>query len=155
MLTPSAVSDASIHRSLYSHREASSAEQDPPDRGRVGDAEQHSGRKQGYALNLSPGGSLACPPLPPDRRGLGSLAPHIGDPGPSDSALAAASSWRRRRPAADRQAAPCTFVGFEYLQLPWRKSVPPQSLLCREEPLLEVRQWLARDMVFRATSVYL
>jgi len=86
---------------------------------------------------------------------LGSLAPHIGDPGPSDSALAAASSWRRRRPAADRQAAPCTFVGFEYLQLPRRKSVPPQSLLCREEPLLEVRQLLARDMVFRATSVYL
>jgi hypothetical protein len=36
-----------------------------------------------------------------------------------------------------------------------RASVPPQSLLCREEPLLEVRQWLARDMVFRATRVYL
>ncbi len=42
------------------------------------------------------------PPLPPDHPGPGSLAPNIGDHGPSDSALAAASGWRLRRPAADR-----------------------------------------------------
>ncbi len=35
-----------------------------PHRGRVGDAEQHIGRKQGYALNISPGGSLAYPHYP-------------------------------------------------------------------------------------------
>ena len=51
--------------------------------------------------------SLACPQLPPDHLRPGSLAPNIGDHGPSDSALAAASGWRRRRPAADRHAARC------------------------------------------------
>ena len=53
------------------------------------------------------GGSLACPPLLPDHLGPGSLAPNIGDHGPSDSALAAARGWRLRRPAADRHAARC------------------------------------------------
>ena len=43
------------------------------------------------------GGSLACPLLPPDHRGPGSRAPTIGDHGPSDSALTAASGWRLRR----------------------------------------------------------
>src|SRR5262245_11877042 len=33
----------------------------------------------------------------------------IGDFGPSDSALAAASGWRLRRTAADRHAARCAF----------------------------------------------
>src|SRR6476646_3864242 len=51
--------------------------------------------------------SLACPQLPPDDLRPGSLAPNIGDHGPSDSALAAASGWRRCRPAADRHAARC------------------------------------------------
>src|SRR5918911_1659029 len=50
--------------------------------------------------------SLACPLLPRPPR-PGSLAPNIGDHGPSDSALAAASGWRRRRPAAERHAARC------------------------------------------------
>jgi phosphatidylserine/phosphatidylglycerophosphate/cardiolipin synthase-like enzyme len=53
------------------------------------------------------GGSLACPPLPPNHQRPGSLAPNLGDHGPSDSALAAASGWRLRRPAADRHAARC------------------------------------------------
>jgi len=55
----------------------------------------------------SPGGSLACPPLPPDHLGPGSFGPHFGDNGPSDSAQAAASGCRLRRSAADRQAAHC------------------------------------------------
>ena len=54
-----------------------------------------------------PGSSLACPQLPPDHLRPGSLAPTIGDHGPSDSALAAASAWRLRRPGADRHAARC------------------------------------------------
>src|SRR5262249_1543503 len=37
----------------------------------------------------------------------GSLAPNFGDHGPSDSALAASSAWRLRRPGADRHAARC------------------------------------------------
>src|SRR6185369_12087882 len=44
-------------------------------------------------------------PRPPPRPG--SLAPNLGDHGPSDSALAAASDWRLRQPAADRHAARC------------------------------------------------
>jgi hypothetical protein len=55
MLTPSAVSDASIHRSLCGYGRTSPADQDPPDRGRAGDAEQHIGLKQGYAVNISKG----------------------------------------------------------------------------------------------------
>src|SRR5580765_7244130 len=51
--------------------------------------------------------SLACPQLPPDHLRPGSLAPNIGDHGPSDSALTAASGWRLRRPAADWHAARC------------------------------------------------
>jgi len=54
-----------------------------------------------------PGSSLACPQLPPDHLRPGSLAPTIGDHGPSDSALAAARAWRLRRPGADRHAARC------------------------------------------------
>src|SRR6185503_5580320 len=42
---------------------------------------------------------------PPPRPG--SLAPNLGDHGPSDSALAASSDWRLRQPAADRHAARC------------------------------------------------
>ena len=53
------------------------------------------------------GSSLACPQLPPDHLRPGSLAPNIGDHGPSDSALAAARAWRLRRPGADRHAARC------------------------------------------------
>jgi hypothetical protein len=53
------------------------------------------------------GSSLACPPLPQNHLGPGSLAPHFGDHGPSDSALAAARGWRLRRPAADWHAACC------------------------------------------------
>ena len=52
-----------------------------------------------------PGGSLACPSLPPHHPSPGSLAPNIGDHGPSDSALAASSGWRLHRLAADRHAA--------------------------------------------------
>ena len=52
------------------------------------------------------GSSLACPLYPRPPR-PGSLAPHVGDHGPSDSALAAASGWRLRRPAADEHAARC------------------------------------------------
>src|SRR6185369_12628099 len=37
----------------------------------------------------------------------GSLAPNLGDHGPSDSALAASRAWRLRQPAADRHAARC------------------------------------------------
>src|SRR6185369_13875191 len=47
------------------------------------------------------------PPIPPPPPRPGSLAPNIGDHGPSDSALAAASAWRLRRPGADRHAARC------------------------------------------------
>jgi hypothetical protein len=54
-----------------------------------------------------PGGSLACPSLPPHHPKPVLLAPTIGDHGPSDSALAASSGWRLRRPAADRHAARC------------------------------------------------
>jgi len=66
-----------------------------------------------------------------DHRSPGSLAPHFGDHGPSDSALAAASGWRLRRPAAERHAtrdasralcsgarpsAPCALEGFYLLR---------------------------------------
>ena len=49
----------------------------------------------------SPAPHYPRPPRP------GSLAPNIGDHGPSDSALAAARGWRLRRPAADQHAARC------------------------------------------------
>src|SRR5215510_6181023 len=49
----------------------------------------------------SPAPHCPRPPRP------GSLAPNIGDHGPSDSALAAASGWRQSRPAAARHAARC------------------------------------------------
>src|SRR5262249_53725875 len=45
---------------------------------------------------------FAPPPTPAARSRL-----IIGDFGPSDSALAASSGWRLRRPAADRHAARC------------------------------------------------
>ena len=57
--------------------------------------------------HLVPGSLLACPQLPPDHLRPGSLAPNLGDHGPSDAALAAASDWRLRQPAADRHAARC------------------------------------------------
>ena len=49
----------------------------------------------------SPAPNYPKPPRP------GSLAPNVGDHGPSDSALAAASGWRLHRLAADRHAARC------------------------------------------------
>src|ERR1041384_1736929 len=49
----------------------------------------------------SPAPNYPKPPRP------GSLAPNVGDPGPSDSALAAASGWRLHRLAADRPAVRC------------------------------------------------
>jgi hypothetical protein len=59
------------------------------------------------SLWAASGSSLACPPLPQHHLKPGSLAPNLGDHGPSDSALAASSVWRLRRPAADRHAARC------------------------------------------------
>jgi len=53
-------------------------------------------RKGGAVLTFAP------PPKPAARSRL-----IIGDCGPSDSALAASSGWRLRRPAADRPAARC------------------------------------------------
>src|SRR5215475_13045850 len=48
-----------------------------------------------------------APHYPQNHLGPGSLAPNFGDHGPSDSALAASSAWRLRRPGADRHAARC------------------------------------------------
>ena len=55
----------------------------------------------GARVARSPAPNYPKPPRP------GSLAPNVGDHGPSDSALAAASGWRLHRLAADRHAARC------------------------------------------------
>ena len=54
---------------------------------------------------LKNGWLARLPLITPHHPRPGSLAPNIGDHGPSDSALAASSGWRLRRPAADRHAA--------------------------------------------------
>src|SRR5215475_11938775 len=48
-----------------------------------------------------------APHYPQNHLGPGSLAPNFGDHGPSDSALAACSARRLRRPGAERHAARC------------------------------------------------
>src|SRR5262249_5315487 len=73
-------------------------------------------RKGGAVLTFAP------PPNPAARSRL-----IIGDFGPSDSALAASSGWRLRRPAADRHAARCASRDLCSGGAPRRYPPPPGS----------------------------
>jgi hypothetical protein len=57
-------------------------------------------KRKGWLTRLRP-----LSRMPPSY--AGSFVPYCGDHGPSASALAAASGWRLRRPAAARHAAHC------------------------------------------------
>src|SRR5215475_12852338 len=70
-------------------------------------ASEHRKSVQGVVRPIDTSLLMGAPHYPQNHLGPGSLAPNFGDHGPSDSALAASSAWRLRRPGADRHAARC------------------------------------------------
>src|SRR5262249_15782858 len=94
-----------------------------------------------------------APHYPQNHLGPGSLAPNFGDHGPSDSALAASSAWRLRRPGADRHAARCASRDLCSGGAPRRYSPSEVELANRPgleyfgKTLAELQGWATSDAV--------